>query len=88
MIYTKTTDLNLKPCASVRVCFHKSKKDMHKYCCGKDASHENKLVLNVMNKKKCVLHFSALKFCLWHLGKEASFLNLLNLTLQRDRIQK
>ena len=41
-------------------------KDMHKYYYGKDASDEktNKLVLNVMDKKKYVLHISALKFYL------------------------
>ena len=39
---------------------------MHKYYYGKDASDEktNKLVLNVMDKKKYVLHISALKFYL------------------------
>ena len=43
-------------------------KDIHKYYYGKDASDEkaNKLVLNVMGKKKCVLHISALKFYLQH----------------------
>ena len=43
-------------------------KDIHKYYCGKDASDEktNKLVLNVMDKKKYVLHISALKFYLQH----------------------
>ena len=37
--------------------------DIHKYYYGKDASDEkaNKLVLNVMDKKKYVLHISALK---------------------------
>ena len=49
-------------------------KDIHKYYYGKDASDEktNKLVLNVMDKKKYVLHISALKFYLQHglsLGK-------------------
>ena len=49
-------------------------KDRHKYYYGKDASDEksNKLVLNVMDKKKYVLHISALKFYLQHglgLGK-------------------
>ena len=41
-------------------------KDIHKYYYGKDASDEkaNKLVLNVMDKKKYVLHISALKFYL------------------------
>ena len=41
-------------------------KDIHKYVYGKDASDEktNKLVLNVMDKKKYVLHISALKFYL------------------------
>ena len=50
----------------MRVCFHKSKQDIHKYYYGKDASDEksNKLVLNVMDKKKYVLHISALKFYL------------------------
>ena len=40
--------------------------DIHKYYYGKDASDEksNKLVLNVMDKKKYVLHISALKFYL------------------------
>ena len=39
-------------------------KDIHKYYYGKNASDEktNKLVLNVMDKKKYVLHISALKF--------------------------
>ena len=43
-------------------------KDIHKYYYGKDASDEktNKLVLNVMDKKKYVLHISALKFYLQH----------------------
>ena len=43
-------------------------KDIHKYYCGKDASDEktNKLVLNVMDKKKYVLHISALKFSFCH----------------------
>ena len=43
-------------------------KDIHKYYYGKDASDEktNKLVLNVMDKKKDVLHISALKFYLQH----------------------
>ena len=43
-------------------------KDIHKYYYGKDASDEksNKLVLNVMAKKKYVLHISALKFYLQH----------------------
>ena len=43
-------------------------KDIHKYYYGKDASDEksNKLVLNVMDKKKYVLHVSALKFYLQH----------------------
>ena len=41
-------------------------KDIHKYCYGKDASDEktNKLVLNVMDRQKYVLHISALKFYL------------------------
>ena len=41
-------------------------KDIHKYYYGKNASDEkaNKLVLNVMDKKKYVLHISALKFYL------------------------
>ena len=41
-------------------------KDIHKYYYGKDASDEKskKLVLNVMDKKKYVLHISALKFYL------------------------
>ena len=41
-------------------------KDIHKYYYGKDASDEkaNKLVLNVLDKKKYVLHISALKFYL------------------------
>ena len=44
----------------------KVQKDTHKYFYGKDASDEktNKLVLNVMDKKKYVLHISALKFYL------------------------
>ena len=43
-------------------------KDIHKYYYGKEASNEktNKLVLNVMNKSKYVLHISALKFYLQH----------------------
>ena len=43
-------------------------KDIHKYYYGKDASDEktNKLVLTVMDKKKYVLHISALKFYLQH----------------------
>ena len=46
----------------------KVQKDIHKYFYGKDASDEktNKLVLNVMDKKKYVLHISALKFYLQH----------------------
>ena len=46
----------------------KVEKDIHKYYYGKDASDEktNKLVLNVMDKKKYVLHTSALKFYLQH----------------------
>ena len=41
-----------------------AQKDRHKYCYGKDASDEKtiKLVLNAMDKKKSVLHISALKF--------------------------
>ena len=52
----------------MRICFHKSKRDIHKYYYGKDASDEksNKLVLNVMDKKKYVLHISELKFYLQH----------------------
>ena len=48
--------------------FSKVQKDIHKYYYGKDASDEktNKLVLNVMDKKKYVLHISALKFYLQH----------------------
>ena len=43
-------------------------KDIHKYDYGKEATDEktNKLVLNVMDKKKYVLHISALKFYLQH----------------------
>ena len=43
-------------------------KDIHKYYYGKEATDEktNKLVLNVMDKKKYVLHISALKFYLQH----------------------
>ena len=43
-------------------------KDIHKYYYGKDASDEktNKLVLNVMDKHKYVLHISELKFYLQH----------------------
>ena len=43
-------------------------KDIHRYYYGKDASDEksNKLVLNVMDKKKYVFHISALKFYLQH----------------------
>ena len=43
-------------------------KDIHEYQYGKDASDEksNKLVLNVMDKKKYVLDISALKFYLQH----------------------
>ena len=46
----------------------KVQKDIHKYYYGKDASDEktDKLVLNVMDKKKYVLHISALKFYLQH----------------------
>ena len=43
-------------------------KEIHKQYYGKDASDEktNKLILNVMDKKKYVLHISALKFYLEH----------------------
>ena len=43
-------------------------KEIHKKYYGKDASDEktNKLILNVMDKKKYVLHISALKFYLEH----------------------
>ena len=43
-------------------------KEIYKKCYGKDASDEktNKLILNVMDKKKYVLHISALKFYLEH----------------------
>ena len=43
-------------------------KDIHKYYYGKEATDEktNKLVLNVMDKNKYVLHISALKFYLQH----------------------
>ena len=44
-------------------------KEMHKAYYGKDASDEKtktKLILNVMDKKKYVLHISALKFYLEH----------------------
>ena len=46
----------------------KVQKDIHKYYYGKDASDEknNKLVLNVMDKTKYVLHISALKLYLQH----------------------
>ena len=44
----------------------KIQKDIHKYYYGKDANDgkTNKLILNVMDKKKYVLHISALKFYL------------------------
>ena len=43
-------------------------KDIHKYYYDKEAGDEktNKLVLNVMDKKRYVLHISALKFYLQH----------------------
>ena len=43
-------------------------KEIHKYYYDKEASDEktNKLILNVMDKKKYVLHISALKFYLKH----------------------
>ena len=43
-------------------------KEIHKKYYGKDASDEktNKLILNVMDKKKYVLHISAMKFYLEH----------------------
>ena len=46
--------------------FSQVPKDIHKYFYGKNASDEktNKLVLNVMDKQKYVLHISALKFYL------------------------
>ena len=56
------------PLAPEITCINESmlsqvQKDIHKYYYGKDASDEktNKLVLNVMDKKKYVLHISALK---------------------------
>ena len=51
----------------MRIC-SQVQKDIHKYYYGKDASDEksNELVLNVMDKKKYVLHISALKFYLQH----------------------
>ena len=61
------------PLAPKIMCINESmlsqvQKDLHKYYYGKDASDEktNKLVLNLMYKKKYVLHISALKFCLQH----------------------
>jgi hypothetical protein len=61
------------PLAPEIMCINESmlsqvQKDIHKYYYGKDASDEktNKLVLNVMDKKKYVLHISALKFYLQH----------------------
>ena len=44
------------------------RKDIHKYCHGKEATDEktNKLVLNVLDKKKFVLHISGFKFYLQH----------------------
>ena len=61
------------PLAPEIMCINESmlsqvQKDIHKYDYGKDASDEksNKLVLNVMDKKKYVLHISALKFYLQH----------------------
>ena len=43
-------------------------KEIHKYYYDKEASDEktNKLILNVMDKKKYVLHISASKFYLKH----------------------
>ena len=43
-------------------------KNIHKYYYDKEAGDEktNKLVLNVMDKKRYVLHISALKFYLQH----------------------
>ena len=43
-------------------------KDIHKYYYDKEAGDEktNKLALNVMDKKRYVLHISALKFYLQH----------------------
>ena len=59
------------PLAPEIMCINESmlsqvQKDIHKYYYGKDTSDEktNKLVLNVMDKKKYVLHISALKFYL------------------------
>ena len=45
-----------------------NKRIVHKYYYGKDASDENtnKLVLNVLDKKKHVLHISTFKFYLQH----------------------
>ena len=45
-----------------------AQKEIHKYYYDKEAGDEktNKLVLNVMDKKKSVLHISALKFYLQH----------------------
>ena len=61
------------PLAPEIMCINKNmlsqvQKNIHKYYYGKDASDEkaNKLVLNVMGKKKYVLHISALKFYLQH----------------------
>ena len=52
----------------MRICFHQFKKKYIKNIMEKDASDEktNKLILNVMDKKKYVLHISALKFYLEH----------------------
>ena len=46
--------------------FSQIQKDIHKYYYGKDVSDEkaNKLVLDIMDKKKYILHISALKFYL------------------------
>ena len=61
------------PLAPEIMCINESmlsqvQKDIHKYYYGKNASDEktNRLVLNVMDKKKYVLHISALKFYLQH----------------------
>ena len=95
------------PLAPEIMCVNESmlsqaQKDIHKYYYGKDASDEktNKLVLNVMDKKKYVLHISALKFYLHHglrlkkvhraiSFKQANFLKpFIEFTPRRERMPK
>ena len=95
------------PLAPEIMCVNESmlsqaQKDIHKYYYGKDASDEktNKLVLNVMDKKKYVLHISALKFYLQHglrlkkvhraiSFKQANFLkSFIEFTPRRERMPK